>query len=116
MIKTIAPPKRFPICAKAISSIRLAADNTATFPVPPIELLHNPAVMVDSTGYKPNKRPTNPEVSEIATTLVKHKTTNCQVNAEAKTFRFNSAIPIHARTAAVKFLTIRLLNIIAASS
>ena len=48
--KTSAPPIRFPICAKAIKCIRFDAAKTATFPVPPMLLLANPAVITDSTG------------------------------------------------------------------
>ena len=76
-----APPIRLPICANAIKFMRSDAANTATFPVPPIELLANPAVIAASTGYNPNNFPSVALIKEIATILTKHKTTNCHDKA-----------------------------------
>lgn len=90
IIKTMAPPKRLPICAKAISSIRFEADNTATLPVPPIELLQKPAVIADSTGYNPNRRPIKPAATEMLMTLTKQRTTNCQVKNGDKNKQYRS--------------------------
>ena len=46
----IAPPRRDEICAKGMSSMRSAAERTATSPVPPIFAMHSPAVIPASTG------------------------------------------------------------------
>ena len=48
--RMMAPPRREEICAKGMSSMRFAADRTATSPVPPMLDMHRPAVRPDSTG------------------------------------------------------------------
>ena len=48
--REFAPQDLVTICAKGRSSIRWALLNTATFPEPPIFVVHMPAAMADSRG------------------------------------------------------------------
>jgi len=55
-----APPMLVEMRENGMSRIRLDADNTATSPVPPILVMHNPAVIADSMKSNPTRRPTSP--------------------------------------------------------
>lgn len=100
------------IWVKVISFIWLVVDKIVIFFVLFIELLYKLVVIVDLIGYKLNKWLINFEIIEIVIIFVKYKIINCYVKVEVNIFRFNNVILILVRIVVVKFLIIKLLNMI----